>query len=111
MLSNAYLSLFRIAPESCGFSIDDFPNDNEDSCIADLSETFEDYVEGETYGEFDWRIIEDAESWVAEKYGNTKPSDFQNRFLVEGDLAAGGFGSIFDFDAFASSTAWWLSSS
>ena len=106
-----YLSLFKIAPEACGFSMDEIPNDNRDVCVNDLSETLEGYVESDIDARFDWRIIEDAESWVSEKYSTTKPSDFQNIFLVEGGSTIGGFGVGFDFEAFTNATAWWIPSS
>ena len=85
-----YLSLFKIAPEACGFSMDEIPNDNQDVCVSVLSETLEGYVESDIGAGFDLRIIEDAEAWVSEKYSTTKPSDFQNVFLVEGGSTIGG---------------------
>ena len=109
--TDLYLSLFKIAPEACGFSMDEIPNDNRDVCVNDLSETLEGYVESDIDARFDWRIIEDAESWVSEKYSTTKPSDFQNIFLVEGGSTIGGFGVGFDFEAFTNATAWWIPSS
>ena len=105
-----YLSLFKIAPEACGFSMDEIPNDNQDVCVSDLSETLEGYVESDIGAGFDLRIIEDAEAWVSEKYSTTKPSDFQNVFLVEGGSTIGGFRVGFDFEAFTNSTAWWIPS-
>ena len=91
--------------------MDEIPNDNRDVCVNDLSETLEGYVESDIDARFDWRIIEDAESWVSEKYSTTKPSDFQNIFLVEGGSTIGGFGVGFDFEAFTNATAWWIPSS
>ena len=51
LLSNNYDSLLKIAPEACGFSIKDIPNDV--NCVTDLSETFEDYVSDENLTNFD----------------------------------------------------------
>ena len=109
--TNLYLSLSKIAPEACGFSMNEIPNDNEGVCVNDLSETLEGFVESDIDARFDWRIIEDAESWVSETYSATKPSDFQNIFLVEGGSTIGGFGVGFNFEAFTNSTAWWIPSS
>lgn len=33
--TDLYLSLFKIAPEACGFSMDEIPNDNRDVCVND----------------------------------------------------------------------------
>ena len=51
--TDLYLSLFKIAPEACGFSMDEIPNDNRDVCVNDLSETLEGHVESDIDARFD----------------------------------------------------------